>query len=109
MTRSTSTLRDILFDEIEQVRGPNGDHRRALAVARLSQQIISTATVEMRFHKMRMAAEKEGQEMKLGSMDLGSRALPVADQTNAHPSDSTEQDAAQPPSMVGSDCVTVAS
>jgi len=77
MARDTSTLRDILFDELEELRSGRGDPKRAQAVAKLSQQIISTAKVEMDFHKLQMKAETTGKELVMGSMDLGHRAAPA--------------------------------
>lgn len=77
MARDTSTLRDILFDELDALRSGNGDPKRAQAVANLAQQIISTAKVEMDFHKLQMKAEAVGKDLVLGSMDLGQRAVPA--------------------------------
>ncbi len=78
MARDTSTIRDILFDELDGLRNGTSDPKRAAAVAKLAQQIISTAKVELDFHKMAMRAKENGEELVLGSMDLGARAAPVA-------------------------------
>ena len=78
MARDTSTLRDILFDELDALRDGSSDPKRAQAVAKLSAQIISTAKVELEYHKVAMKAKAQGEEFILGSMDLGSRAAPVA-------------------------------
>lgn len=77
MARDTSNLRDILFDELDALRNGTADPRRSMAVARLAQQIIGTAKVEMDFHKLRLRAEADGKELVLGSMDLGQRAVPA--------------------------------
>lgn len=78
MARDTSMLRDILFDELDDLRNGSADPKRAMAVAKLAHQIIGTAKVEMDFHKLAMKAKEAGQELMLGSMDLGSHAAPVA-------------------------------
>lgn len=75
MARDTSTLRDILFDELDALRGGQTDPKQAQAVAKLSAQIISTAKVELEYHRLRMKATETGQELILGSMDLGARAV----------------------------------
>lgn len=77
MARDTSTLRDILFDELDALRDGSSDSSRAQAVAKLSAQIISTAKVELEYHKMAMKAKQQGEAFILGSMDLGSRAAPA--------------------------------
>lgn len=70
--RSSQALRDALFDELEELRAGEGDPSRALAVAKLAQQIVSTARIEMEFHRMVLSATKEGQSVTMGSMQLGS-------------------------------------
>jgi len=77
MSRDTSALRGILFDELDALRAGTADPKRSAAVAKLAQQIISTAKVEMEFHKLTMRAAAQGTELVLGSMDLGSRAVPA--------------------------------
>lgn len=87
--RSSQALRDALFDELDDLRGGDGDPTRALAVARLAQQIISTAKVEMEFHKMIVDAAEKGQAITMGSMQLGSPNPPspaasAEDKTTEH-------------------------
>lgn len=71
--RTTAGLRDILFDEIEELRGPEGNPQRAIAVAKLARQIISTAEVEMEFHRTAAALPQPGALAGLGTLQLGSR------------------------------------
>lgn len=80
MARDTSMLRDVLFDELESLRDGSTDPKRAQAVAKLAQQIISTAKVEMDFHRLQMQAEATGKNLVLGSMDLGQRVAPAVKQ-----------------------------
>ena len=82
MARDTSTLRDILFDELEGLRDGSSEPKRAAAVAKLAAQIISTAKVEMDYHKLSMRAKAAGEELLLGSMDLGARAEHVEGQSS---------------------------
>lgn len=73
MARDTSTLRDILFDELDGLRNGTSDPKRAQAVAKLSSQIIGTAKVELEYHRAVMKARAQGEAFVLGSMDLGRR------------------------------------
>lgn len=70
-SRSTSGLRDILFDEIDELRTGAGDPTKSLAVANLAKQIINVAKVELDFHRVLQAAQAEGTPITLGNMQLG--------------------------------------
>jgi hypothetical protein len=72
MKRNTQGLRDVLFDEIEQLRNGDGDPSRALAVANLAKQIINVAKVEIDYHREMVRMAESGNAPKLGSMELGS-------------------------------------
>lgn len=74
MARDTSALMGILFDELDALRAGTADPRRSAAVARLAQQIISTAKVEMDYHKLAMRAKAHGEQLVLGAMDLSCNA-----------------------------------
>lgn len=71
--RTTSGLRDILFDEIERMQGNDADPTRARAVANLSREIINTARVEIEFQRTMTALNNEGADVALGTLALGSR------------------------------------
>lgn len=77
--RNTNTLRNVLFDEIDELRAGKGDHKKALAVAQLSKQIINIARVEMQYHDMIARQQEAGRTLKLGAMELGSVAEPPQD------------------------------
>lgn len=79
MARDTSTLRDLLFDELDALRAGTSDPRRAQAVAKIASQIIGTAKVEMDYHKLAMRSKAQGEELVLGSMYLGARAEPAVE------------------------------
>lgn len=70
--RTTHGLRDILFDEIELMRSDKADPTRAMAVANLSKQIISTAKVELEFHRTMAQLAEQGAPVSLGTLSLGS-------------------------------------
>lgn len=72
LTRTTQGLRDILFDEIDAIRGEEGDPKRANAVAHLSRQIISTARLEMDFKAQISRLQNQGADANLGGLALGS-------------------------------------
>lgn len=71
-TRTTQGLRDILFDEIDELRTGAGDPTKSLAVANLAKQIINTAKVELDFHRVIQMAANEGSPVQMGSLQLGS-------------------------------------
>jgi len=71
-SRTTHGLRDILFDEIERMRGDDADPTRASAVANLSRQIIATAKVEIEFHRAIADLAEKGSNVSLGTLALGS-------------------------------------
>jgi hypothetical protein len=71
--RTTSGLRDVLFDEIERMQGKDADPQRARAVANLSREIINTARVEIEFQRTLATLSNDGAEVALGTLALGSR------------------------------------
>ncbi len=79
LDRTTQGLRDILFDEIDMMRSDKADPTRALAVAKLARQIISTAEVELELCRTMNALSEKGQPVLLGGMRLGSKSDSVAD------------------------------
>lgn len=77
--RTSEGLRDVLFDEIAELRTGKGDARKSMAVANLAKQIINVAKVEMDFHAQMHRHAQEGSEYQLGSLQLGK--APVASAT----------------------------
>lgn len=69
--RTTHGLRDILFDELEELRAGDGDPTKAMAVANLAKQIIGVAHLEMRFMETTLRNMKEGIPVEIGNMQLG--------------------------------------
>lgn len=72
--RTTKGLRDVLFDEIDQLRNGDGDPQRAMAVANLAKQIINIAKVELDFHRESLRQQEMGKSLDMGNMQLGSSA-----------------------------------
>lgn len=70
--RTSQGLRDVLFDEIEELRTGDGDPQKSLAVAHLAKQIVNTAKVEMDFARVMTAQKNAGDPVLLGSLQLGS-------------------------------------
>jgi hypothetical protein len=81
LTRTSQGLRDILFDEIEELRNGNGDPTKSMAVANLAKQIINTAKVELDFHRTIAQQAAEGTPVKMGSLQLGSDRAASAEQS----------------------------
>lgn len=71
-TRTTQGLRDVLFDELAELRGPDGKPEKSMAVANLAKQIINTAKVELDFHRLIAQHEQAGTPIALGNLRLGS-------------------------------------
>ena len=78
-TRTSQGLRDILFDEIDELRTGDGDPIKSMAVANLAKQIVNTAKIELDFHRQIEEFAEKGSDIKMGSLELGSvRAARVA-------------------------------
>lgn len=69
--RTFHGLRDVLFDEINALRGPSPDPRRALAVSSLAKQIVSTVRAELNVAKETKAIRDAGGDVQVGTLALG--------------------------------------
>jgi hypothetical protein len=49
--RTGAGLRDALFDEIDQLRAGKGNASKAMAIAKLTAQILNVVSVELKAHK----------------------------------------------------------
>lgn len=83
--RTTKGLRDVLFDEIDQLRNGDGDPQRAMAVANLAKQIINIAKVELDFHREAVRQQEKGATLELGNMQLGSTNAALAENRATEP------------------------
>lgn len=70
--RTTQGLRDILFDEIDELRGPEANPAKSLAVANLAKQIVNTAKVELEFQRTILEFADNEHAIELGNLRLGS-------------------------------------
>lgn len=75
--RTTQGLRDVLFDEIEELRSGKGEPAKAMAIAQLAKQIINTARIEMDFVRTIAASEATGKPIGLGHLPLGTEESPA--------------------------------
>lgn len=71
VSRTFHGLRDVLFDEIAALRGPNPDPRRAMAVSSLAKQITNTVTAELNVAKETLAIKDKGGDVQVGTLALG--------------------------------------
>ena len=71
--RTTESLRDILFEEIDAMRGDKADPTRARVVAGLSREILSTARLELQFQVTAARLKAEGANVSFAPLALGSR------------------------------------
>lgn len=71
VARSAQGLRDALFAEIEELRSGEGNPSKAMAVAKLAQQIISITKTEIEFNESVIRHAQSGHALALGDMPLG--------------------------------------
>lgn len=71
--RTTESLRDLLFDEIDALRGEDGDPARARTVATLSREILSTARLELQFQETAARLQSQGASVNFAPLALGSK------------------------------------
>lgn len=90
LKRNSQSLRDVLFDEIEELRNGDGDPSKAMAVASLAKQIINVAKVELDYHRMALSHAEHGSTLNMGSMSLGSDAQSAEPSTTAPSSNGSD-------------------
>lgn len=73
--RTTRGLRDLLFDEIDELRTGDGNPEKSMAVANLAKQIVNTAKVEIDFQRVIQEHEAGGNPLpEMGTLKLGTAA-----------------------------------
>ena len=75
--RTTKGLRDILFDEIEELNSDKANPQKSQAVATLAKQILNTARIELEFAREMRAQDEAGNALEIGEMVLGSTTADV--------------------------------
>lgn len=70
--RTTRGLRDLLFDEIDELRTGEGNPEKSMAVANLAKQIVNTAKVELDFQRVIQDHAATGNPLpEMGTLSLG--------------------------------------
>src|SRR5262245_22126717 len=71
MKRTASGLREVLFEEIDQLRNGTSDPGRARSVALLANSVLESIQVEIEYHKyVNYATKGKGAVPRLGSLEL---------------------------------------
>lgn len=68
--RTTATLREILFEALEKVKAGDMQAREAKAMADLSDRIIRTAEIELKYSEVVSRLDKEDQGISPGPLLL---------------------------------------
>ena len=71
--KTTASLRDLLFEEIDQMRSENSDPVRARTVATLSREILSTARLDLQFQELTAKLQSQGASVNFAPLALGSK------------------------------------
>lgn len=71
--RTTESLRDLLFEEIDALRSETGDPARARTVATLSREILSTARLDLQFQEFAAKMQSQGASVNFAPLALGSK------------------------------------
>ena len=75
MDRTSSGLRNVLFDEIDSLRNGSSNPARARSLAMLANTVLNSVEVEIEFHKYVSDVSKHAGSAKLGLLELGKGAL----------------------------------
>lgn len=67
--RTSAKLRDLMFDEIEELRAGKGDIHRAGAIAKLAGQIIASARLDVDY----AATMRDGKTAEVEPLALGKK------------------------------------
>jgi len=75
MDRTSSGLRNVLFDEIDLIREGKSNPARARSLAMLANTALKSVEVEIEFHKYVSDISKHEGAASLGMLDLGGQEL----------------------------------
>lgn len=89
MRRTSSGLRNALFDEIDSLRNGESNPSRARSLSMLANTALKSVEVEIEFHKYVSDASKASGAAKIGYLDLGGRELALGDQDGIKREDSS--------------------
>jgi len=79
MTRTSSGLRNVLFDEIDSLREGSSNPARARSLAMLANTALKSVEVEIEFHKYVSDVSKYHGGAKIGVLNLGGQELELGD------------------------------
>ena len=71
LRRTASGLRDVLFEQIDDMRHGRGDPAVANSVANAARQIVAVTRMEMEFHERLARLDDKGKDVELGPLRLG--------------------------------------
>ena len=80
MNRTSSGLRNVLFDEIDSLRDGSSNPARARSLAMLANTALKSVEVEIEFHKYVSDVSKHEGTAKLGVLELGGQALTLGEE-----------------------------
>ena len=75
MERTSSGLRNVLFDEIDSLRIGNSNPARARALSMLANTALKSVEIEIEFHKYVSDVSKHDGSAKLGVLELGTPSI----------------------------------
>jgi len=75
MDRTSSGLRNVLFDEIDSLRSGASNPARARSLSMLANTALKSVEVEVEFHKYVSDVSKHKGSAVLGSLELGGKSL----------------------------------
>ena len=71
MSRTSAGLRNVLFDEIDELRNGTSNPSRARSLSMLANTALKSVEVEVEFHKYVSDVSKHNGSSKIGMLELG--------------------------------------
>lgn len=79
MKRTSAGLRNVLFDEIDELRSGSSNPARARSLAMLANTALKSVEVEVEFHKYVSDVTKHDGSSKIGMLELGGNSIGFSD------------------------------
>lgn len=79
MKRTSAGLRNVLFDEIDELRKGSSNPARARSLAMLANTALKSVEVEIEYHKYVSDVSKHNGSTKLGMLELGGEEIKLSD------------------------------
>jgi hypothetical protein len=77
IVRTSAGLRDVLFDELEDLKAGNSNPARARSVAMLANSLLQSVAVDIEYHKYVSDISAKHSGAKLGTIEMG-RQTPLS-------------------------------